>query len=265
MNTLINDIKFAFRRLLNNPCFTIVAVLTLALGIGANTAIFSTIDAVLLQPLPYAESQQLVMMNETLPDGRHNGNVSGGAFLDWKSHTKSLEHVAYFKYVEFNLTGIDQPERVRGREVTADFLRVLRVDPIVGRGFAPDEDQMGSDNQVVVLNHAYWKSRFGSDPEVVGRVISLDQKPYTIIGVLPPDRIMENDVSLLVPVVIQVRKVQSQLLRFHTFRNQHKPFAHYPTLISDQVSQFSIGAGRNKQKWGSLPENQILFVSGREI
>jgi len=202
MTTIFNDIKYAFRRLLNNPCFTIVAVLTLAVGIGANTAIFSTIDAILLQPLPYAESQQLVKMDETLPDGRHNGNVSGGAFLDWKSHNKLLEHVAYFKHVEFNLTGIDQPERVMGREVTADFLRVLRVDPIVGRGFAPDEDQMGSDNQVVVLNHTYWKLRFGSDPEVVGRVISLDQKPYTIIGVLPPDRIMENDVSLLVPVII---------------------------------------------------------------
>lgn len=202
MNILINDLKYAVRRLLNNPGFTLVAVLTLALGIGANTAIFSAIDAILLQPLPYAESQQLVNMDETMLDGRHNGNVSGGAFLDWQSHTKLLEHVAYHKQVEFNLSGIDQPERIKGREVTADFLRVLRIDPIVGRGFAPDEDKMGSDNQVVVLNHAYWKSRFGGDPEVVGRVISLDQKPFMIIGVLPPDRIMENDVSLLVPVVI---------------------------------------------------------------
>jgi predicted permease len=205
MSTFFSDIKYSVRRLLNNPGFTTVAVFTLAIGIGANTAIFSTIDAVLLQPLPYADSHQLVKMDETMPDGRHNGSVSGGAFLDWQAHTQLLEHVAYFKYAEFTLTGIDQSERVRGHAVTADFLRVLRVEPIMGRGFAPNEDQLGSDNHVVVLNHAYWQSHFGSDPEVVGRVISLDLKPYTIIGVLPPDRIMENDVSLLVPVVIDPR------------------------------------------------------------
>ena len=202
MSTLINDVKYAFRRLLNNPCFTIVAVLTLTLGIGANTAIFSVIDAVLLQPLPYEDSRQLVKMDETMPDGRRNGSLSGGAFLDWQENTQLLEHVAYFTQAEFTLTGIDQPERVKGRAVTADFLRVLRVEPIIGRGFTANDDKIGSDNQVVVLNHSYWTSRFGSDPDVVGRVISLDLKPYTIIGVLPPDRIMENDVSLLVPVVI---------------------------------------------------------------
>lgn len=202
MSTLINDIKYAIRRLLNNPGFTTIAVLMLALGIGANTAIFSTVDAVLLQPLPYADLQQLVKMDETMPDGRHNGLISGGAFLDWQSHSKLLEHVALSGRSDFNLTGIDQPERIRGIEVTADYLRVLCINPMLGRGFAPDEDQIGSDNQVVVLNNAYWKSRFGGDPEVVGRVISLDLKPYTIIGVLPPDRIMENDVSLLVPLVI---------------------------------------------------------------
>ncbi len=201
MNILIHEIKYAIRRLLNNPGFTTVAVLTLALGIGANTAIFSTIDAVLLQPLPYTDSHQLVKMDETMPDGRHNGNVSGGAFLDWQEHTQLLEHVAYFRHAEFTLTGVDQPERIKGLAVTADFLRVLRVEPILGRSFAPDEDQLGSDNQVVVLNHVCWVSHFGSDPQAVGRVISLDQKPYTIIGVLPPDRLMENDVSLLVPAV----------------------------------------------------------------
>jgi predicted permease len=202
VSTFINDIKYGIRQLRKNPGFTMVAVLTLGLGIGANTAIFSTIDAILLRQLPYTDSHQLVKMDETMPDGRHNGNISGGAFLDWKAHAQLLEHVAYFKHTEFTLTGVDQSERVRGRAVTADFLSVLKVEPIIGRGFAPDEDQLGSDNQVVVLNYAYWVSRFGSDPRAVGSVISLDQKPYTIIGVLPPDRIMENDVSLLVPVVI---------------------------------------------------------------
>ena len=166
MGTMLQDIRYAFRMLMKSPGFSLVAVLTLALGIGANTAIYGTIDAVLLQPLPYTDSHELVKMDETIPDGRHNGNVSGGAFLDWKSHNKLLEHVAYFKHIEFNLSGIDQPERIMGREVTADFLRVLRVEPIIGRGFAPDEDQMGSNNQVVVLNHRYWKSRFGKNPEV---------------------------------------------------------------------------------------------------
>ena len=172
MSIFFNDIKYALRQLRKNPGFAIVAVLTLALGIGANTAIFSTIDAILLQPLPYDNSDQLVKMDETMPDGRHNGRISGGAFLDWQTHTQLLEHVAFSGWSDFTLTGMDQPERIRGIEVTADYLRVLHIDPIMGRGFDPDQNQLGRDNQVVVLNHAYWKSRFGSDPEVVGRVIS---------------------------------------------------------------------------------------------
>jgi predicted permease len=254
MSTLINDIKFGIRQLSKNPGFTLVAVVSLALGIGANTAIFSTIDAVLLQPLPYADSHQLVKMDETMPDGRHNGRISGGAFSDWQAHTQLVEHVALSGRSDFNLTDMDQPERIRGIKVTADYLRVLRVDPIMGRGFAPGEDQLGSDNQVVVLNHGYWKSRFGGDPDVVGRVISLDLKPYTIIGVLPPNRIIENDVSLLVPLVIDPQALRWQRdshwglaigrlkpgvsiaqaeAELHSIRNQEQIKSRYPAYKHD--------------------------------
>jgi predicted permease len=210
MIAVINDIKYAFRQLIRSPCFTLVAGLTLAVGIGTNTAIFSTIDALLLQRLPYDESEQLVAMDETFPDGQPNLLTSGGAFLDWKQNTQSYEYVAMSGMIGFNLTDTGQPERVMGLEVTADYLKVLRIDPILGRGFSPDADQIGGDNRVVVLNHAYWKTHFGSDMDVMGRMIMLDREPYTIIGVLGPNRIIYHhwekefdvEVSLLVPVVI---------------------------------------------------------------
>lgn len=205
IHLLVIDLRFALRQLRKSPGFTTVAVMILALGIGATTAIFSVMDAVLLQPLPFSEPQQLVQMDETWPDGHPNGSVTGGAFLDWRTHNRTMEQVAISGWVGFNLTGTDQPERVRGLQVTADYLRVLRIDPIVGRGFTVDEDKPGNDHRVVLLNHTYWKSRFGGKPEIIGTQISLDQNPYTIIGVLPPDRIMENGISLLVPLTIDLQ------------------------------------------------------------
>src|SRR5258706_14824054 len=144
----MNDLKFALRQLLKNPGFTAVAVLTLALGIGATTAIFSLINAVLLEPLPYEQSGQLVNLWEMRPDGK-SGDVSPGAFMDWREYSASFEGVSSVRDAAANLTGTGQPERINGLRVSADFLSILRERPQVGRGFLPEEERSGGGDQAV--------------------------------------------------------------------------------------------------------------------
>ncbi len=151
---------------MKHPGFTAVAVLTLALGIGANTAIFSVVNGVLLKPLPYDQPGQLVMVwEDPQGDGSGKNGAAGGVFLDWKEQSRSFEalSVIYGLGTAMNLTGADQPERLHGWQVSASFLRILRVPPLLGRGFAPDADQLGHDNKVVVIAHRLWQRRFGAD------------------------------------------------------------------------------------------------------
>lgn len=200
--TFLIDLRHALRGLLRTPGFTAIAALTLALGIGATTAIFSLIHAVLFRPLPYPDSQRMVYVRETGPDGRPNGRVSGGAFKDWRTQGSRFTHLAIFEDVRRNLTGMGMPERVEGLKVSADFLSVLRVKPILGRDFFPQEDAVGGNNRVLLLTHALWQSRFAGDAGVVGKVISLDQIPHTIIGVLPPRALLWDEARFLVPEVV---------------------------------------------------------------
>ncbi len=199
----MSDLKFAFRQLLKNPGFTAVAVLTLALGIGANTAIFSLIHSVLIEPLPYPEPERLVDVWETVPGGGRN-SVSGGVFKDWREQGSTFSHVALFKGVQLNLTGSGTPEHVAGLWVSSEYLQVLGVQPLLGRGFAPGEDARGGNNGVVVLAHPFWQRRYGGDPDIIGRSITLNQTPYTVIGVLPPGALLEDEAMFLVPFVFDV-------------------------------------------------------------
>jgi len=169
----MTDLRFAVRQLTKNPGFTLVAVLTLALGIGATTAIFSIVNAVLLNPLPYEQPGQLVSLFELRPDQK-TGPVSGGAFLDWREHSTSFDGLSVVGGLAANLTGTGQPERINGMRVNADYLRLLREQPLLGRGFLPEEDQVGGENKVVVLAHGLWRRRFGGDTNLVGRTILLD-------------------------------------------------------------------------------------------
>src|SRR5947209_1933025 len=181
MGTLLQDLRFGLRTLLKNPGFTAVAVLTLALGIGANTAIFSVVNAVLLRPLPYKDSSQLVMIWQ----GRGTP-VSPLNFLDYEKQNRVFEHMATFNAGSLTLTEIAEPERIRTGLVTADFFEVLGVRPILGRTFSSGEDQEGQNN-VVVLSHGLWQRHFGANPKVVGQTVVLDKKPHLVIGVLPSD------------------------------------------------------------------------------
>jgi len=198
---MFSDLRFAARQLMRNPGLTAAAVLTLALGIGANTAIFSVINAVLIESLPYPQADQLLRIYEQLPDGRTN-SVSGGAFKDWKEHSTSFSSLAVTEPTRSNLTGAGTPQSLVGLMVSSEFLSVLGVEPLRGRGFAAGEDAPGADNQVMLLSHQLWQSRFGGKEDILGRTVALDQIPHTVIGILPPKALVEDEASFLVPAVI---------------------------------------------------------------
>ena len=177
------DLRFAFRMLAKTPGFTAIAILTLALGIGANTTIFSVVYGVLLQPLPYNQPGQLMVLNETTPKVG-TVSVSYPNFFDWRQTSKSFSQMSIVQSVGFNLGGIGEAEVINGDAVSPNFLSMLGVRPILGRDFEPSEEKSGT-APVVLLSYSLWKSHFGADPHVVGRTIMLDEKNFTIIGVLP--------------------------------------------------------------------------------
>jgi predicted permease len=201
---MFQDLRYGVRMLLKNPGFTAVAALTLALGIGANTAIFSVVNGVLLKPLPYDQPDQLVNLWEAAPWGL--SDVSPGAFIDWRDGAESLEALSVVHGASMNLAGDGQPERLIGLTVSASYLRVLRIQPMLGRGFLPGEDKPDGDNKVVVISHGLWQRRFGADPGVIGRAIRLNSEQHTVIGVLPPKAALagqdrNEDRQFLIPFV----------------------------------------------------------------
>jgi putative ABC transport system permease protein len=182
METLLQDVRYGFRMLGKAPAFTAVAVITLALGIGANTAIFSAVNSVLLKPLAFDQPERVMLIAETWR-GQH-GSVSAGNFFDWQQQSASFEPMALAQAWSFNFAAGETPERIVGGRVTHDFFSVFRVPPILGRTFVPSEDQPGSE-RVVVLSERLWRTRFQSDASIVGRTVQLDGSAYTVIGVMP--------------------------------------------------------------------------------
>ena len=179
------DFRQALRMLKRSPGFTAVAVFTLALGIGANTAIFSVIDSVLLRPLPYHEPDNLVIVWETNSQHpKHHNTVSPPNFLDWQSRNTVFSGMAYIYDGRDNFTGMGEPEEVVVQNVSANFFSVLGVNPILGPGFTPENGQAGHDN-VVILSYGLWNERFAADPTIVGKSIVLNGRPQTIVGVAP--------------------------------------------------------------------------------
>jgi putative ABC transport system permease protein len=185
MQTLIQDLRYGARTLLKNPVFTSIAVITLALGIGANTAIFSVVDAVLLRPLPYPEADRLVFLWTTSKGGT---SIFGSAMPDYRElrdQNRTLEGLAGFYYGDFNLSPAGgEPERVQGAYVTSNLFNALKVSPTLGRLFTPEEDQFGR-HRVVLLSHGLWQRSFGGDRSIVGREIKLGGESFTVAGVMP--------------------------------------------------------------------------------
>src|SRR5262245_32927318 len=179
MDALLQDVRYAFRALPKSPGFTAAAVIALALGIGANTAIFSVVNGVLLKPLPYADEGRLVVI---LHDARNPVAVAN--YVDWKAQSRSYERMAAADYWMPDLTGTEQGEKLWALRMTADMFPMLGVEPMLGRVFSADEEAAGR-NQVAVIGYGLWQRRFASDPNVLGKTITLDGRPYTVIGVMP--------------------------------------------------------------------------------
>ena len=181
----MKDIQFGIRNLLKRPALTGIAIVTLALGIGANTAIFSVVNAIILRPLPYRDSDRLVAIWGNLhKTGLEEIEISAPEFTDFKQQCKSFEQLAAYTTQGFNLTGVADPERLRGALVSATLFAALKTDAQQGRTFAPEEDQFGHD-QVAVLSHGLWLRRFGGDPQIVNKTISLDGQVVSVVGIMP--------------------------------------------------------------------------------
>src|SRR3954471_705681 len=177
------DVRYGLRMLLKNPGFTAIAVLALALGIGANSAIFSVVNTLLLRPLPYKNPDQLVVIWENATHlGFPKNTPSPANFLDWQKQATVFAGMAAFGERSFNLTGVGEPERLEGRRVSANLFDVLGVKAITGRTFVPDEDKPGT--KVAVLNESLWRTRFGGDQAIIGRAVTLNGESYTVIGVV---------------------------------------------------------------------------------
>jgi putative ABC transport system permease protein len=193
MGTLLQDIRYGFRMLLRNPGFAAVAVLTLALGIGACTAVFSVVNAVLFRPLPFRDPERLVLVGEiSLRERRERYPfVSPGFFVDLREQVQSFEEIASVRHATFHLAGGEFPDRIRGLRVSANFFRTVGVKPLLGRTFVPGEDNQAGRDNVVVISHGLWRRRFGGDPHLVGKTIVLaspsghDDRVCTVIGIMP--------------------------------------------------------------------------------
>ena len=211
METLLQDLRFGFRMLTKSPGFTIVAVAALALGIGANTAIFSVVNGVLLRPLPYAEPDRLVTIFGTERMFRQSA-VSPADFVEWRNQNHVFEDLIAYTGGSFNLSGGDQPARVDGIAVSASFFPVLGVSPAVGRSFSEEENQPGR-NKVVVIGHALWKRVFNSSPDILGRTLKLDEENYTLIGVMPEDFRFVMNADLITPIEMDPNYRANSFLR----------------------------------------------------
>ena len=195
----MSDVRTALRTLLARPGFTVLAVLTLALGIGANTAVYTVVHGVLLPPLPYERPDRVVVLNEVSPQFPNPISVSWQNYVDWRDRSRSFQTVAAFRSTQLTMTGIGEPERIPARMITATLLPLLGVSPALGRTFALADDQPGAAG-VVLITNSLWTRRFGAAPDVLGRVVQLDNQPYTIVGVLPPAFELFQPAEIYVPL-----------------------------------------------------------------
>src|SRR5215475_4801085 len=200
LTDLTNDVRFGFRTLRKTPGFTAIAIITLALGIGANTAIFSVIENVLLRPLPYTNPESLVEIWNTYP-GFEDVSLSSGDYFDFHRDAKSFSAMGAYGEISqgFNLTGVGEPERVQATIASSDLFPMLGIRSAIGRTFLPEEDKAGGAS-VLLLSHRYWQRRFGADPSVLDREVALDGRKYRIIGVLPESFQIMRTIDIWLPL-----------------------------------------------------------------
>jgi predicted permease len=221
---LSQDLRYGVRMLSKNPGFTVVAVLALALGIGANSAIFSVVNTVLLRPLPYQDPDRLVMVwEDRSKNGFPRDTPAVANYIDWRDQNQVFEGMAAIATQSFNLTGAGDPERIEGRRVSANLFALLGVRPQLGRAFLPEEDRAGG-NRVVVMSHALWQRRFGSDANIIGKPLTLNGESHTVVGVMPPGfQFPSRDDELWAPIAFTSQEAASRGRHFLEVIARMKP------------------------------------------
>jgi putative ABC transport system permease protein len=265
MSSLLRDLRHATRTLRQAPGFTIVAVLTLAIGIGANTAIFSFLDALLLKPLPYEGADRIVRVMEKPPRGERNG-ISTLNFLDWQKDNSVFDFMSAQTGDAVTLTGGTEPVQLRAARVSADYFKVFRIEPALGRTFLPGEDQLGQ-HQVAVISHTLWVSQFGADPSIVNRTVLLNSEPHTIVGVLPQGSAFDRAAAQLWrPLAFQ----PSNMTRDFHWLISFARLKDGVTLPQSQVSMDAIGKRiendfpLSNKGWGVIVERYADTLVGPE-
>jgi putative ABC transport system permease protein len=207
------DFKYALRMLIKAPAFTAIAVLTLALGIGANSAIFSVVNPLLLKPLPFDQLNRLVVLRESLPNqGLDEAGVSPADLNDWRAQSTAFKELAAYRIRDIVITGKGEPELLRGCFVSADFFPALQTNSLKGRALRSDEDQPGRD-QVAVLGYGLWQRRFGGDSSVLGATVTLDNRAVTVVGIMPPDFDFPYDTELWMPLALTPQEMSERSKR----------------------------------------------------
>ena len=200
---LRNDLRFAFRMLMKSPCFTLAAVLTLALGIGLNTAIFSLVNPILFRPMPLPDPGRLVFLSQTIPSrGQSRIPIAYPDYLDWRAQNQVFEDVGVFQGASWTTTGRGDPERLQGARISATLLSLMGIWPSLGRSFREGEDLPGAE-PVVLLSYGYWQRRFGGDTNVITQTLNLNAKSHAIVGVMPPGFRFPQEADIWVPLVIE--------------------------------------------------------------
>jgi putative ABC transport system permease protein len=270
MSDWTSAIVYAVRTLRRQPTFALIAILTLTLGIGANTAIFSVIKTVLLNPLPYADPDRIGVVWEVNPDGAQE-RVSVPTFDDWKAEVKSFESMAAFRQVDFTHKGTGDPRNVRGVRATTDLFRVLKAEALLGRTFVAEESVVGAD-RVVVLSHGFWTRVLGGDSSLVGKTIQLDAVPFTVVGVMPPgfEFPTGSNVEVWTPLAFDPKDMHGQSRRARSLLVVARITA--GASFSQAQQELSVLAGRianefksSNERWGArvFAAKEQLVASSR--
>jgi putative ABC transport system permease protein len=259
---LLQDLRYAARMLKKNPGFTAVAVIALALGIGANTAIFSVVNTVLLRPLPYKDPEQLVMVwEDASKHGYPQDTPAAANYVDWRDQNSVFSGMAAIADANFNLTNAGDPERLKGRRVSTNLFPLLGVDAQLGRVFSSAEDQPGSQH-VALLSYRLWQRRFGDDPNIVGKTLTLNDEPYTVVGVMPARfQFPEKDDELWVPIALTAQEAANRNRHYLEVVARLKPGV---TLQQAQSEMTTIGARLQQQYPASNTDLGVAVTSLHE-
>ena len=273
MQTLLQDLRYGFRSLMRKPGFTIVAVIALSLGIGANTAIFSVVNSILLRPLAYHDPERLVTINHDYPKIGLKASVSAPGYTHYRDNVKSFESVAAMTGGSFNLTGGGDPERLNGSRATHNFFSALGASAAQGRVFLPEEDQPGK-NKVVVLSHSFWQRRFGGDQGLVNKTITLNDESYTVVGVMPRSFQFGRELGQVVDLWTPIAFTPQQLNMNNLTNENLVVFARLKPSVTIQQAQAELDAiatnlrrqylpwAATRSEWGLTTESFRDLVVG---